>query len=127
MQFANADCERIAIENPIGIISSWYKKPDQIIQPYWFGHPYAKATCLWLKNLPHLKPTNIVAPERIHSSGKSGGYSGTLWYATDENGRILAWNDPRTKKERSKTFTGIAEAMAEQWTEEYQMQMQFDF
>jgi len=115
MQFVHADCDRIAIENPIGVMSKEYRKPDQIVQPYWFGHPVGKSTCLWLKNLPLLEPTNMVEPERIHSKGKSGGYSGSLWYATDENGKILAWNDPRTKKERSKTFWGLARACADQW------------
>lgn len=128
MQFANAKCERIAIENPIGVVSTWHRKPDQIIQPYMFGHPYAKATCLWLKNLPQLKPTNVVAPERIHSKGKSGGYSGALWRVTDENGKTLSWKDPRTKKERSKTFHGIAEAMADQWGADCKRQMTiFDY
>lgn len=115
MQFIAADCERIAVENPIGIMGTAYRKADQIIQPYQFGHPIAKSTCLWLKGLPSLHPTKIVEPERIHSSGKSGGYSGASWYVKDETGRILTWDDPRTAKARSKTFSGIAKAMAEQW------------
>lgn len=115
MQMALASADKVAVENPIGIINTCYRKPDQIIQPYMFGHPYAKATCLWLKGLPPLFPTEICEPERIHSKGKTGGYSGKLWYATDENGKILAWNDPRTARERSKTYPGIAKAMAEQW------------
>ncbi len=115
MQFVHADCERIAIENPIGIMSTHYRKPDQIIQPYWFGHPVSKATCLWLKGLPNLVPTKMVEPERIHSKGRTGGYSGPSWYVKDENGKILSWNDPRTAKERSKTYWGLAEAMGEQW------------
>jgi len=115
MKIANAPCDKIAIENPVGIISRLWRKPDCIIQPYQFGHPYSKKTCLWLKNLPALKPTKIVEPECIHSAGKSGGYSGNSWHAVDENGKILSWSDPRTAKERSKTFEGIAEAMAEQW------------
>lgn len=115
MKFVNADCDRIAIENPIGYMNSHYRKPDQTIQPYMFGHPVGKSTCLWLKNLPQLKPTDIVEPERIHSKGRTGGYSGASWYATDENGKILSWNDPRTAKIRSKTYHGIAEAIAEQW------------
>lgn len=115
MKFVNADCDRIAIENPIGYMNSHYRKPDQTIQPYMFGHPVGKSTCLWLKNLPQLKPTNIVEPERIHSKGRTGGYSGASWYATDEDGKILSWNDPRTAKIRSKTYHGIAEAIAEQW------------
>lgn len=129
-RFLNADCERIAIENPIGIISGRYitehfpdlakeydlpVKPTQIIQPYEFGHQVSKSTCLWLRNLPPLTPTEIVEPERRHSAGKTGGYSGNLWAAKDERGKIIAWNDPRTAKERSKTFKGIAKAMADQW------------
>lgn len=129
-QFLKADCERIAVENPVGIISGNYVgehfryqalkyglpvKPTQIIQPYEYGHPVRKSTCLWLKGLPKLEPTNIVEFENIHSNGKSGGYSGNSWYVKDENGKILSWNDERTAKERSKTYRGIAEAMAEQW------------
>lgn len=115
MKFINADCDKIAVENPIGIVSSRYKKPTQIIQPYEFGHPYRKSTCLWLKGLPKLKPTNVVEFETIHSKGKTGGYSGNSWYVTDENGKILSWKDPRTAKARSRTYEGIGEAMAEQW------------
>lgn len=115
MRFVNAPCDKIAIENPVGIISRVYRKPDCIIQPYQFGHPYSKKTCLWLKNLPPLQPTEIVEFEKIHSKGKSGGYSGKSWYVTDENGKILSWSDPRTAKERSKTYEGIAKAMADQW------------
>lgn len=115
MQFVAADCDRIAIENPVGVMNTTYRVADQIIQPYMFGHPVSKKTCLWLKNLPPLKATEIVEYERIHSNGKSGGYSGPSWYVTDENGKILPWNDPRTAKERSKTYPGIAKAMAEQW------------
>lgn len=63
MHFANADCEKIAIENPIGVMSTEYRKPDQVIQPYEFGHEARKATCLWLKNVPKLIPTQIVEPE----------------------------------------------------------------
>lgn len=124
-KFLECDCERVAIENPIGIISGdyvlkWFpelseryglpRKHTQIIQPYEYGHPVRKSTCLWLKNLPKLKPTKIVEPEII---GK--GFSGALWYVKDENGKILSWKDPRTAKERSKTFQGIAKAMADQW------------
>lgn len=113
MSFVNADCDNIAIENPIGYMSSHYRKPDQIIQPYQFGHHARKSTCLWLKGLPKLIPTDIVDPGEIDKNGFSRGAS--LDYATDENGKILPWNDPRTAKARSKTFPGIAEAMAEQW------------
>ena len=113
MEFVNADCQKIAIENPICIMSTEYRKPDQIIQPYQFGHHARKSTCLWLKGLPKLIPTDIVDPGEIDKNGFSRGAS--LDYATDENGKILPWNDPRTAKARSKTFPGIAKAMAEQW------------
>ena len=102
----------IAIENPIGYMNTHYRKPDQIIQPYEYGHPVRKATCLWLKGLPKLSPTNIVKT----TEDKHGfSYGSALRYATDENGKIISWNDPRTAKARSKTFPGIARAMAEQW------------
>lgn len=113
MRLAAAECERIAIENPVGIMSSVYRKPDQIIQPYYFGDRARKGTCLWLKNLPFLRPTNMVDPGEILPGGFSVGASAN--YARDEHGKILAWNDPRTAKARSKTFPGIAAAMAEQW------------
>lgn len=115
MAFVNADCERIAIENPIGYMSTAYRKPDQIIQPYEYGHPVRKSTCLWLKGLQKLKPENIVEFEVHHSKGKSGGYSGPSWLVRDESGKILPYSDPRVAKERSKTYPGIARAMAEQW------------
>ena len=115
MKFAEADCDRIAIENPVGRMNTLFRKPDQIINPFNFGHPVAKKTCLWLKGLPFLAHTEEVKPELIHSKGKSGGYSGPSWYVTDENGKILSWKDPRTAKARSKTYPGIARAMAEQW------------
>lgn len=77
MEFVNADCDRIAIENPIGCMSRVFKKPNQIIQPYQFGHPVRKSTCLWLKNLPELKPTDMVDFDVKHSAGKSGGIAVT--------------------------------------------------
>ncbi len=113
MKFVNADCEKIVIENPVGYMSSFYRKPDQILEPYEFGHPISKKTCLWLKGLENLKPTEIVEPEKRYSGGKA--YSGAAICATDKNGKILAWNHPETAKIRSKTFPGIARAMAEQW------------
>ena len=113
MAFVNAECEHIAIENPIGVMSTTYRKPDQIIQPYQFGHQARKATCLWLKNLPKLIPTNIVDVGEIAGNGYSVGAS--LYYAIDENGKAIPWNDPRTAKARSKTFPGIAKAFSEQW------------
>lgn len=113
MKFVNANCPRIAVENPIGIMSSKYRKPNQIIQPYMFGDRARKSTCLWTKGLPPLVATNVVDPGEICKGGFSKGASADC--ARDENGKILAWNDPRTAKIRSKTFPGIARAMAEQW------------
>ena len=113
MQMVYANAPKVAVENPICIMSSCYRKPDQIIQPYMFGHHARKATCLWLKGLPKLVPTQIVDPGEIVGKGFSVGAS--LNHAVDENGKIIAWNDPRTAKIRSKTFPGIAKAMAEQW------------
>ena len=113
MEFATANVDKIAIENPVGYMSTHYRKPDCIIQPYEFGHNARKKTCLWLKNLPPLRPTNIVDEGTILPGGFSVGAHAN--YATDENGKVLRWNDPRTQKARSKTFPGIAAAMAEQW------------
>ena len=120
MRFVAAECERIAIENPIGVMSTVFRKPDCIIQPFQFGSPVRKATCLWLKNLPPLIPTNYVEPQIINSENYS--FSGPAYYVRDDNGKILRWNDPLTKKMRSKTYPGIAEAMADQWTKRYQIQ-----
>lgn len=105
MKFINADCQRIAVENPVGYMGSVYKKCDQIIQPYWFGDPYEKRTCLWLKNLPLLKQTNIVQPpeRQKFESGKSM----AVWYSKGSG--------KQRQKNRSKTFPGIAKAMADQW------------
>lgn len=116
MQMVTAQAPRVAVENPVGIMGTAYRKPDQIIQPYEYGHHARKATCLWLKGLPKLKPTAIVDPGRIDENGFS--YGSASIYATDENGKILSWNDPRTAIIRSKTFRGIAEAMADQWGNE---------
>ena len=106
MRFVNADCEKTAIENPVGVMSTYYRKPNQIIHPWQFGHPEKKATCLWLKGLPLLTPTNDVSAvmktlpknkqERLHYLPPS----------------------PERAKLRSKTFPGIAKAMAEQWAGE---------
>jgi len=92
---ARAPIHAIAIENPVCIMSSMWRKPDQVIQPWQFGHGETKATCLWLKNLPPLRPTDIVEgrEQRIHNMPPSA----DRW------------------KERSKTFAGIAAAMADQW------------
>jgi hypothetical protein len=107
----NVPIEKIAIENPIGIVSSRYRKPDQIVHPYQFGDEASKATCLWLKNLPKLEPTKIVGKgERVtFKSGKSQ----PKWYS-DAFSKAKTPEERRTM--RSKTFIGIAKAMAEQWT-----------
>ena len=112
MKFANADCDKIAIENPIGIISSEWRKPEQIIQPYEFGDSFKKSTCLWLKGLPLLKPTNIVEPgEFIEFTSKKGVLKKQpKWYAD-----ALSLPPKERAKVRSKTFPGIAKAMATQW------------
>jgi hypothetical protein len=108
---ANAPIDKIAIENPIGIISSRWRKPDQIVQPFMFGDEARKTTCLWLKNLPLLKPTYMVSEgERIYfKSGKSQ----PKWYS-DAFVKTKSHEERRTM--RSKTFLGMARAMAEQWT-----------
>lgn len=108
LKIANSDCDKIAIENPIGIISTVWQKPTQIIQPFMFGEPFEKKTCLWLKNLPKLNSTKLVIPpERIKfKSGKTM----PEWYA-----KLWALPKEEREKERSKTFIGIARAMAEQW------------
>lgn len=107
-RFVLVDCERVAIENPVGVMSTAYRPPTQTIQPYEFGDPYEKRTCLWLKGLPPLKPTNIVIPEKrkVFASGKSM----PAWYAD-----AFALPPEERARVRSKTFPGIARAMAEQW------------
>lgn len=113
METALSWCDHVAVENPVCIMSSAWRKPDQIIQPYQFGHEARKTTCLWLRGLPKLIPTKIVGCGEIDRTGHSYGASSA--YAVDENGKILSWNDPRTAKIRSRTFRGIADAMAQQW------------
>lgn len=116
MNFVNADCERIAIENPIGIMSKLYRKPDQIIQPWQFGDKAQKSTCLWLKNLPKLVPTDIVDKGEFYEwkDGKTGKIKKQpLWYYE----ALLKSKTPEERRTlRSKTFLGIAKAMADQWT-----------
>jgi len=101
-QLLSANIPRIALENPIGIISTQIRKPDQIIQPWQFGDQAQKTTCLWLKNLPPLVPTDIV------DKGE--------FYISPTGKRLPKWySDNKSAKVRSKTFQGIAEAMAKQW------------
>ena len=103
----NAPIEHICLENPVGVISTYIRPADQYIQPFEFGHPMSKKTGLWLKNLPKLKPTNIVEPEYIIDKTRGKRYS-PLHYKTSST------NNPEAALLRSKTFDGIAIAMAEQ-------------
>lgn len=117
MKMLNADCERIAVENPTPLKIAQLPEPTQVIQPYEYGHPYSKRTLLWLKGLPPLKPTQIIAEHKpwlpsntsMYAKGK-GGWKGSV----------------RGSKNYAKTFHGIAEAMAEQWTQQYDIQMSLD-
>lgn len=107
MAIASAKCDKIAIENPVGVMSSQWRKPDQYIEPYMFGDPEKKKTGLWLKGLPLLKPTNIVEPVIVHC--KSGAneprwHMETMHLPKEERSRV-----------RSQTFPGIAKAFADQW------------
>jgi len=106
MALANADIPKIAIENPVGIMSTRWRKPDQITCPTNFGHKEPKKTCLWLKNLPLLKPTKIVEPEYYYS--KSGKRLANWYY--------LLPKTPERQKIRNTTFQGVAEAMSTQWS-----------
>ena len=119
MEFVNCDCPKIAIENPVGIMSSVWRKPNQIIQPYEYGDKFSKKTCLWLKGLPLLKPTKIVEKGEyiVFDSGKKL----PKWYAD-------AWKLPPIERAsvRSKTFPGIAKAMAKQWTQPFEIQGTLD-
>lgn len=115
MKFASADCNKIAIENPIGVMNTCYRKPDQVISPYMFAESeedsknyVTKSTCLWLKNLPTLIGNNLPKPDNSKIFG------------TRPNGRPYTWEEKLCRaggasKARSKTFPGIAKAMAEQW------------
>ena len=108
MSFINADVDKIAVENPIGYMSTVYQKPSQIIHPYMFGDPARKATCLWLKGLTKLTPTDIVEPIVIHYQNGNG--TDNPWHMD-----TLKLPPNERAKARSKTFPGIAAAMAEQW------------
>ena len=112
MKFVNADCDKIVIENPVGIMSKWYKKPTQIIHPYMFAESVndkenyvTKRTCFWIKGLQPLKPNNLPKPDNRKLFG------------TYSNGKAKCWEDTATRsaKVRSKTFPGVASAMAMAW------------
>lgn len=112
LKIFNSNCDKIVIENPVGFLNSNWRKPDQIIRPFQFGHSVNKRTCLWLKGLPLLQSTKLVAPDEI-----------TIWQGTGK--KISKWYKETLKESkgdlnllstiRSKTFQGIADAMAEQW------------
>lgn len=106
LRVANSDIPMIAIENPVGIMSTHFRKPNQVIQPYMFGDPVKKTTCLWLKDLPPLLPTEIVSPEITTLS--TGAKFSTWDYK-------ISMDRKNRSKLRSKTFPGIAKAMAQQW------------
>jgi len=107
MQIYNAPISKIAIENPVGIMSTHFRKPDQYVHPYYFGEPHSKKTGLWLKCLPCLIPTEIVKPEfYIYKDGRRD----PLWHV-----ETMKFPPKERSKARSKTFQGIANAMASQW------------
>lgn len=126
-KFLEAECEHVAIENPVNIMSGQYivkwfpelakkyglpRKPDQIIHPYMFGHPESKKTCLWLKNLPKLEPTKVLPlPASGHWNNQTEDRQNKLII----DSKWIGYNDPRTKIYRSKTYPGIATAIAQQW------------
>ena len=131
MQFALADCERICVENPMGFMSKLWRKPDQTVHPYYFAESkddienyQRKRTCFWLKNLEPLKATNNLSPP------EPCGYTrkGHAIYFTDAHGKIKGLDyDKNSAKARSKTFPGIARAMAEQWGKTDIMEKQLSF
>lgn len=104
----NAPIPMICVENPVSISSTRIRPPDQVVQPWMFGDSYQKTTCLWLENLPALRPTKVVDRGEIHTT--AGGKKIPKWYSVDTN-----------KQNRSRTFEGIAAAMAEQWNRPYRV------
>jgi hypothetical protein len=106
LQFLNADCERVAVENPVPLKIVGLPVPTQKVQPYQYGHPYSKCTCLWLKGLPKLKPTNIIDEYKPYLPSNTGGF------ARGRGGSRGVAHDAKTA---SRTFQGIANAMADCW------------
>lgn len=109
----DAPIPRIAIENPVGIVSSRIRQPDQVIQPYMFGADASKATCLWLKDLPKLTPTSYIKPRMVDGNPR--------WENQTNGGQNKLPPSPDRWKERSRTFPGIAAAMADQWGSEFEL------
>ena len=108
MKFINADCDKIAVENPVGVMTRYYRKADQYIQPLEFGHPTSKKTGLWLKGLPKLVPTEIVEQE-FHISSTGRKWDKWFWDSS-----VISDREERSRF-RSRTFEGIAKAMSNQW------------
>lgn len=106
--FVHHNIPRIALENPIGRISTVYRKPDQIIQPWQFGEDASKATCLWLKGLPKLVPTKIIKPRLV-------GITKRIWANQTPSGQNKLGPSPTRAADRARTYSGIADAMAQQW------------
>lgn len=106
--FMEANVDKICIENPVSIISSRIRRPDQIIQPWQFGHDASKKTCLWLKNLPKLQPTKLIEPRMVDGKAR--------WSNQTDSGQNKLPPSADRWKIRSKTYEGIALAMAEQWS-----------
>lgn len=115
MALVNAPIPRIAVENPVGIMSTVYRQADQVIQPYWFGHDASKATCLWLKNLPFLWSTGFYPPRYVNGLPR--------WSNQTDTGQNRLTPDDDRAIERSRTYEGIAAAMAAQWTVELPIQL----
>lgn len=113
MHFVFCNAKHVAIENPVGIMSSVYRTPNQIIQPYEYGDPESKKTCLWLKDLPNLVPTDILP---LPESGRWANQTPDGQNKLIIDGKWVGFNDPRTAKYRAKTYPGIAKAMADQWS-----------
>ena len=111
MAFYNADCDRICIENPVPLSVVGLPEKSQVIQPYEYGHPYTKKTYLWLKGLPHLKPTDIVKPVGPYVCGNA-----EIWKKQARKG--IVYGKEKSAKHRSKTFEGWSRAIAEQWAGE---------
>lgn len=111
----DADIQHIALENPVGCISSRIRKPNQIIQPYQFGDDASKSTCLWTKDLPLLKHTKYIEPRIVNGKKRWANQTDDGQNKLVIDGKWIGYNDPRTKTFRSKTYQGVAHAIARQW------------
>jgi hypothetical protein len=114
LDIACVNIPRIAIENPAGIMSTVYRKPDQYVHPWWFGEAWKKRTGLWLKNLPPLRPTEIVSAKSNHWVD-GGSFRADRKGPGNEGSYVSGWDNAKRTHERAKTFLGIANAMADQW------------